>query len=56
MNSDMVTILAEPAVKSKLSPFGIEGASTTPDQLAANAKADTELWGGIIKAANIKGE
>jgi tripartite-type tricarboxylate transporter receptor subunit TctC len=56
MNADMVTILAEPAVKAKLAPFGIEAGSTTPDQLGANAKADTELWGGIIKAANIKGE
>ena len=56
MNADMVTMLAEPAVKTRLAPLGIEAASSTPDQLAATAKADTELWGGIIKAANIKGE
>ena len=56
INADMVTILAEPALKARLAPLGIEAASSTPDQLAAEAKAETELWGPVIKAANIKSD
>jgi tripartite-type tricarboxylate transporter receptor subunit TctC len=56
INADMVTLLAEPAIKARLAPLGIEAASSTPAQLAAEAKAETELWGPVIKAANIKGD
>jgi tripartite-type tricarboxylate transporter receptor subunit TctC len=56
VNADMATILAEPAIKARLAPLGIEAASSTPAQLAADAKAETELWGPVIKAANIKGD
>lgn len=55
MNTDMVAILAEPAVKARLAPLGIEATSSTPDELAAKAAAETRLW-GLIKAANIRGE
>jgi tripartite-type tricarboxylate transporter receptor subunit TctC len=55
VNADMVTILAEPAVKARLAPLGIEAASSTPDELAAKADAETRLWGPLIQAANIKG-
>lgn len=56
INADMVTILAEPTMKSRLTPLGIEAASSTPEQLAAAAKAETELWGQVIKATGIKGD
>jgi tripartite-type tricarboxylate transporter receptor subunit TctC len=56
VNADMATILAEPAIKARLAPLGIDAASSTPAQLAADAKAETELWGPVIKAANIKGD
>jgi tripartite-type tricarboxylate transporter receptor subunit TctC len=56
INADMITILAEPAIKARLAPLGIEAASSTPDQLAAEARAETELWGPVIKAANIKAD
>ena len=56
MNADTAAILTGPAMKAKLAPLGIEAAGSTPAELAAKARADTELWGGIIKSANIKGE
>jgi hypothetical protein len=28
--------------------------TSTPEQLAAEAKAEAELWGPVMKAANIK--
>jgi len=56
VNADMATILAEPAIKARLAPLGIEAAGSTPAQLATEAKAETELWGPVIKAANIKSD
>lgn len=56
INAAMVAILAEPAFKARLAPLGIEAASSTPDQLAAEAEAETKLWGPVIKAANIKND
>jgi tripartite-type tricarboxylate transporter receptor subunit TctC len=56
MNADTIAILAEPAIKARFAPLGIEAMGSTPAELAASARADTELWGGIIKAANIKAD
>ncbi len=56
MNTDTAAILNEPAMKAKLAPLGLEAAGSTTAELNAKARADTELWGGIIKSANIKGE
>jgi tripartite-type tricarboxylate transporter receptor subunit TctC len=56
MNADMVSILREPAITARFEPLGVSVASSTPEQLAARVRAETDLWGPIIKAANIKGE
>jgi tripartite-type tricarboxylate transporter receptor subunit TctC len=56
MNADIVSLLAEPAVRSRFDPLGLAVASSTPTELAARAQADTALWGPVIKAANIRGE
>ena len=56
INADMVTMLGEEQTKTRLAPLGIVSASSTPEQLAAEAKSETELWGPVIKAANIKGD
>jgi tripartite-type tricarboxylate transporter receptor subunit TctC len=56
LNADLVAMLAEPAVKARFEPLGITVGGSTPDALAAKARADAELWGPIIKAANIRGE
>ena len=42
--------------QSAASPLGIEAASSTPEQLAAEAKEEVALWGPVIKAANIKSD
>jgi tripartite-type tricarboxylate transporter receptor subunit TctC len=56
MNAGMVAVLAEPAVKAKFEVLGVIASGSTPDELGAKALADTQLWGPIIKAANIRGE
>ena len=56
MNIDTVKALADPAVKARFEPLGVAVASSTPEALATRMKAEGELWGPIIKAANIRGE
>jgi len=56
MHNSVATMLQEPAIKSRYEVLGVEAASATPDQLTAIMRAEVELWGPIVKAANIKGE
>jgi tripartite-type tricarboxylate transporter receptor subunit TctC len=56
MHADVAAALADPAVQARFEPLGVTVASSTPQELAARMKAEAELWGPIIKAANIRGE
>jgi tripartite-type tricarboxylate transporter receptor subunit TctC len=56
INADMVKMLAEPAMKERLAPLGIEAASSSPQELAMAAAVETELWGSVIKQAGIRSE
>lgn len=59
LNATMVQILADPAVKQRLTELGIEItplAQQSPEALRAYQKAEAERWWPIIKAANLKGE
>ena len=53
---DTVAILAEPAIKASLTRVGVEVVASTPAELDARLRAETEQWGPIIKAAGIKAE
>src|SRR5438477_3698693 len=52
MQADVVAMLGEPAVKARFEPQGVAVAGSTPAELAARTRADAELWGPVIKAAN----
>ncbi len=54
LHADAVAVLSEPATRDKLEKTGVLVASSTPEELAARLKAETELWGPVIKAAGIK--
>jgi tripartite-type tricarboxylate transporter receptor subunit TctC len=56
INADAVAMLKEPAVKARFEPLGVAVAGSTPEAVAAKARADAALWGPVIKAANIRGE
>jgi len=56
MQADVAKALADPAVQARFEPLGVRLASSTPAELGARMKAEAELWGPIIKAANIRGE
>ena len=59
LNSAMMQVLADPAVKAKFAELGLDVASKeqqTPEGLAKFQQAEIDKWWPIIKAANIKGE
>jgi tripartite-type tricarboxylate transporter receptor subunit TctC len=49
-------MLKEPPIKARYEVLGIEATSATPEQLTATMRREIELWGPIVKAANIRGE
>ena len=50
LNGEIVKILNSGDVKEKLTQIGVDPAPTTPEELAAFAKAETEKWGKVVKA------
>ena len=56
MHADAATVLAEHSIDLKFEPLGVDVQSSTPEAFAARMRAESELWGPIIKAANIKDE
>ena len=56
IHTDTVAILAEPAIKTRLVQVGVEVVASTPGELDARLRAETEQWGPIIKAAGIRAE
>ena len=56
MHADTVAALREPAMKERFDQLGVTLVGSTPSELAAKMRAEVELWGPIIKVANIKGE
>jgi tripartite-type tricarboxylate transporter receptor subunit TctC len=53
LHKEIAAILAVPAVKERLSTFGIDIAAEGPDRLGALLKSDTQKWGAVIQKAGI---
>ena len=56
MNADTVAILREPAIRSRFELLGISVTPSTPAELGARLRREFDVWGPLIKAANIKAE
>jgi tripartite-type tricarboxylate transporter receptor subunit TctC len=56
ISTDTTALLREPATKARFDTLGVTIVASSPAELAANLRAEIELWGPIIKAANIKGD
>ena len=56
LNKAVRNTLANPAVRDKLLKTGTEPAGSTPQELAAIQKRDTEKWAKLIRAKNIKAD
>lgn len=53
LNGEMVKLLAEPSFSKRFVDQGQEPKSTTPAELAAYMRGETERWAGVIKAAGL---
>ena len=49
-------VMALPDVKQRVTDLGFDVIASTPDQFAAQVRAEIERWGKVIKAAGIKAE
>jgi tripartite-type tricarboxylate transporter receptor subunit TctC len=43
----------KPQVQKTFSDLGVEAVASTPEQLSALIRRDTELWGQVVKAGNV---
>ncbi len=55
-NRELVKVLNSPDVREKLLEHGLEPHPGTREELAAYIRKETETWGRVIKAANIKAD
>jgi tripartite-type tricarboxylate transporter receptor subunit TctC len=56
LSENVKKALEQPETKKRADTVGVEPRYLPADQLAALVKKDTEYWGKIIKARNIKGD
>jgi len=54
LHGEITRVLSMPEVRKAFLNVGYEPTGTTPAELADIIKAETALWAGVIKAANIK--
>jgi tripartite-type tricarboxylate transporter receptor subunit TctC len=56
LNTEVVKILSQPDIRTKLLEQNIEAAHSTPDELARYLRKDIDKWAAVVKAAGIKPE
>jgi tripartite-type tricarboxylate transporter receptor subunit TctC len=54
LQHEIAEVLKEPAVKERFAVLGNEPVGNTPDDFAAQVKADFALWEGVVKKAKIR--
>ena len=53
---ETINILKMPDVKERFAAIGVDVVGNTPDEFAAQIRAEVVKWGKVIKDANIKVE
>jgi tripartite-type tricarboxylate transporter receptor subunit TctC len=56
LNKEVVRAVASPKVAQLLTNLGTQPITNTPDQFRAFIKSETDKWGKVIRAANIKAD
>ncbi|HUN68377.1 MAG TPA: tripartite tricarboxylate transporter substrate binding protein [Burkholderiales bacterium] len=54
LQREIAAVLAEPEVRERYAVLGIEPVGNTPDEYAAQIRADLAQWGPIVKRAGIR--
>jgi Tripartite tricarboxylate transporter family receptor len=56
LNKEINTALADPKMKARLTDLGVTGLPGSPADFGTLIASETEKWGRVIRAANIKAE
>jgi tripartite-type tricarboxylate transporter receptor subunit TctC len=56
LHKEAVAVLQEPKVRERFSVLGIEPVGNTPEQFAAEIKADMARWKQVVERAGIKAD
>jgi tripartite-type tricarboxylate transporter receptor subunit TctC len=56
INRDVLKVMQTPDVKQRFEDLSAEVSTTTPEEFTAYIKQQTELWGKVIRAGNIRAE
>jgi tripartite-type tricarboxylate transporter receptor subunit TctC len=56
LNREIVKIVALPDMRKRLTEIGFDPVGSTPEEFAARMKVETEMWGKVIRAGNIKAQ
>ena len=56
LNAEINAILAEPAIKARLTELGGEPLIQTPEQFGKDIVAETEKWKKVVEGAGLKVE
>ena len=54
LNREIAKTIAVPEVKERLATLGYEPVANTPDECAAQIRADIAKWSNVIRAAGIR--
>jgi tripartite-type tricarboxylate transporter receptor subunit TctC len=54
LHAVLVTLLRSPEIERQFAQNGVEPANSTPQQLAAYMRAETERWGKVIRTSGIR--
>jgi tripartite-type tricarboxylate transporter receptor subunit TctC len=54
LQREIAEVLKDPGVRERYAVLGNEPAGNTPDEFAAQVKADFALWEGVVKKAKIR--
>jgi len=56
LNKQIQAAMADPAIKARLTSFGSTAIAGSPAEFAAFLAEETDKWGKVVRAANIKAE
>ena len=54
LNHELVRIVEMPDVRERMSALGMEPAGSTPEQLAAEIRAEVARWGPVLRHAHVR--
>jgi tripartite-type tricarboxylate transporter receptor subunit TctC len=54
LQRELAEVLKDPEVRNRYATLGIEPVGNTPEQFAAQIRADLARWGEVVKTAGIK--